>query len=132
AKPGGDESPARTQYRDEAAKLEKKAKLTADEQADLGALYIRLGESARAVELLRGAQREAPNHFFIAANLGTAWQLQGNLAQAADALEQAMRLAPGKWQAAEALHLKLVRLRMRASPAPAGLDNLFGVRFVGD
>src|SRR5436309_2024615 len=76
---------ARQHYLDEAGKLEAKAKkqsLTADELADLGAIYVRLGEPARAVELLRKAQREHPRHFKIAANLGTAWQLVGDLRQA--------------------------------------------------
>lgn len=131
-KAGEDESPARTRYLAEAAKLEKQSRLSADEKADLGALHIRLGDAAKAVELLRAAQREHPNHFFIAANLGAAWQLQGNLAQAADALREAVRLAPGKLQAAETLHLKLVQARLRRPAGPLGLDDLFGVRYVND
>ncbi len=130
ARAGQDENPARAHYLSEAAKLEKMRSLSADEQADLGAIYVRLGEVSKAVELLRTAQREHPNHFFVTANLGTAWQLQGNLAQAADALQQAVRLAPGKWQAAEELHLKLVRLRMHTPRGPAEIDDLFGVRLV--
>src|SRR5262245_57622579 len=72
--------PARQHYLNEVDKLQTKAKkqpLSADELADLGALYVRLGDAARAVELLRRAQREHPRHFRIAANLGTAWQLVG-------------------------------------------------------
>src|SRR5437899_8072459 len=48
-------SPARVRYAEEAAKLEKTGRqrnLTADEQADLGALYVRLGDVAKAVEVL--------------------------------------------------------------------------------
>lgn len=131
-KAGEDESPARTRYLAEAAKLEKQSRLSADEKADLGALHLRLGDAAKAVELLRAAQREHPNHFFIAANLGAAWQLQGDLAQAADALREAVRLAPGKLQAAETLHLKLVQGRLRRPVGPLGLDDLFGVRYVND
>src|SRR5579884_1046134 len=86
---------ARQRYRDAAAKLEKAArsrKLTADEQADLGAVYVRLGEVGKAVDLLRAAQREHPHHFRIVANLGTAWQLQGDLGQAEACLQDAVRL----------------------------------------
>jgi hypothetical protein len=82
---GAPASPARLHYQEDAAKLEQAArtrKLTADELADLGALYVRLGDAARAVTVLREAQRDYPNHFHIAANLGTAWQLQGDLGQA--------------------------------------------------
>lgn len=123
-------SPARVRYLEEAEKLEKRARLEPDELADLGAIYVRLGEVGKALALLRSAQREHPNHFRIAANLGTAWQLQGDLTQAALALEQSVRLAPGRHQQAEELHLKLVRLRSRQKDD--GLDDLFGIRYVGD
>jgi hypothetical protein len=128
-------SPARLRYDDAAARLEttaKERKLTADETADLGALWIRLGETPKAVALLRAAQREHGNHFRIAANLGTAWQLQGDLDQAAVALQQAVRLAPGKLQRAEELHLKIVRLRQRQPRDAQDLDDLFSIEFMGE
>ncbi len=128
-------NPARGHYEEEATKLEKtarKRKLTQDELADLGALYVRLGETGKAVEILRAAQREHPNHFRIWANLGTAWQLQGDLNQAAACLQQAVRLAPGKQQRAEEYHLKLVRLRQRQSRDCQEFDDLFGIRFIGE
>lgn len=126
-------SPLRTRYRQEADKLKARAtkeKLSADDLADLGALYIRLGEIDRAIEVLRPAQRAHPNHFALAANLGTAWQLHGELRQAAGALEEAIRLAPGKFLAFEKAHLKLVRSRMQKQAGD--LDDLFGIRYVND
>jgi hypothetical protein len=101
-----------------------------DDLADRGALHIRLGEIDRAIEVLRPAQRAHPNHFAIAANLGTAWQLFGDYRQAAAALEAAAKLAPGKFQPFEEAHLKLVRARQRGQAGE--LDDLFGVRFVND
>jgi tetratricopeptide (TPR) repeat protein len=127
-------SPARQRYLDTAERLEKAArgrKLTPDEKADLGALYVRLGEADKAMALLREAQRAHPNHFFIAANLGTAWQVQGDLQQAAVYLQQAVRLAPGKLQRAEEYHLKLVTRRLREPAGTVGLDDLFGVHYGG-
>ena len=126
-------SPLRTRYRQEAEKLQARAdkeKLGADEFADLGALYIRLGDIERAVELLRSAQRAHPTHFAIAANLGTAWQLLGDYRQAAAALEEAVKLAPGKLLPFEEAHLKLVRARQRGKAGD--LDDLFGIRFFND
>ena len=125
--------PLRMRYRQEAEKLQARAdkgKLSPDEIADLGALYVRLGETAQAVELLRPAQRAHPNHFAIAANLGAAWQLHGDLRQAEAALEESVRLVPGKFLPLEEAHLKLVRLRQRTKPGE--LDDLFGIRFVND
>jgi hypothetical protein len=128
-------SPARQRYEEEAAKLEKAArsgKLTADEVADLGALYIRLGQTDKALAVLREGHRTYPSHFHIVANLGTAWQVQGDLHQAALFLRQAVRLAPGKWQRAEEYHLKLVTGRLREKVGAQDLDELFGVRYVGE
>ena len=127
-------SPARKRYEDEAIRLSKIAKdgnLGPDETADLGAIYVLLGDAANALEVLRPAQRAHPDHFRINANLGTAWQLSGDLDQAAACLQQSARLAPANNQKAEELHLKLVRLRLRQPRGAEGLDDLFGVRFVG-
>src|SRR6266404_1712543 len=76
---GAAANPARARYQAAADSLEqsrRKGKLNADQLADLGALYIRLGDVAKALDVLRIAEREHPDHFRIAANLGTAWQLQ--------------------------------------------------------
>jgi hypothetical protein len=131
---GKSATPIRKHYEAEAAKLAKLSQerpLSADEAADLGALYLRLGETARAVEVLRSAQRAHASHFHLAANLGTAWQMQGDLRQAAVSLELAARLAPAKLQEAERLHLKLVRLRARQPRDAQDLDDLFGMQYVG-
>ncbi len=128
-------SPLRQQYEEEAKKLQEAAKnrkLTADEQADLGALWIRLGEIEAALQVLRAAEREHPEHFAIMANLGTAWQLYGNLENAAECLRQAVKLAPEKQRRAEELHAKLVRLRLKQDKNAEELDDLFGVKFVGE
>jgi hypothetical protein len=127
-------SPDRLRYEKEAARLAKLAgerALTADEAADLGALYLRLGEVNKALEILRPAQRDHPDHHALAANLGTGWQMQGNLAQAALALTRAVKLAPPAYRKAEELHLELVRLRARERSGEQGLDDLFGVRYGG-
>lgn len=129
---GKSESPTRKHYRTEAEKLTKLArqrKLTAEEAADLGALFVRLGDNARAIEILRTAQREHPRDFALAANLGTAWQMQGDWAQATACLEQAVQYAPAKRRPLEQLHLKLVRLRARRAAEAGDLDDLYGLRW---
>jgi hypothetical protein len=127
--------PERIKYETALKKLEKAAKdrkLTADELADEGALLVRLGEPAKAIDVLRTAQREFPNSFKIVANLGTAYQLAGELDQAAAALRESVRLAPGKHQDAEKAHLRLVQLRQKQPKDSQDLDDLFGVRYVGE
>lgn len=125
-------SPLRDTYADAALKLEAAAKtreLTANESADLGALYVRLGKPEKAVEILRTASRSHPGHFRIAANLGTAWQLAGDLEQSAAALEDAVRLAPDSLRDAEKLHLRLVRGRLKQGKDASALDDLFGENY---
>jgi hypothetical protein len=132
--PGKPASPLRERYLALAAKLEntaKERKLTADEKADLGVLYVRLGEMSNAVNLLRVAQREHPKHFEVAANLGTALQMLGDLKQASFALQEAVRLAPEKHRKAEELQLKLVSLRLQKKGL-SELEDLLGVRWVAE
>ncbi|MBP3958592.1 DUF3299 domain-containing protein [Gemmata sp. G18] len=136
-RPDGLPSPLRDDYLAAATRLEKLAKtraLTADEIADLGAVYIRLGKTDSALNVLAPAVRKFSEHFRIAANLGTAFQLTGDLERAGVQLEEAVRLAPAKLKPFEQAHLKLVRLRLKEGKAanqPATIDDLFGVKFVG-
>lgn len=131
-------SPLRAEYQAAAAKLEQLAKtrpLTADEVADLGALYLRLGQPEKAVGVLRPAARAHPDHFRLAANLGTAWQQAGDLSAAADALDEAVRLAPGKLKPFEEYHRKLVGLRLKegkTARVPDAPDALFGDKLPDD
>ncbi|HEX4592089.1 MAG TPA: tetratricopeptide repeat protein, partial [Gemmataceae bacterium] len=117
-------NPLREPYaadRDRLIKLAAERPLTADEAADLGTLQIRLGNPADAVAVLRDAHARFPDHFHIAANLGTAWQLHGDLDQAALALRRAVELAPPMYRKAEELHLKLVTLRRGEPKGKQGL-----------
>ena len=127
-------SPLRDDYLAAVARLEKRARarpLPADEAADLGALYIRLGQPEKAVGVLVPAARKNPEHFHLAANLGTAFQLAGDLSRAAESLREAVRLAPAKRRPFEEAHLKLVELRSREAKGTSTLDNLFGVSYSG-
>jgi hypothetical protein len=123
----------REQYEEATQKLsnlaEKRA-LSATEAADLGALHLRLGRPAKALDVLRTAQRTHPTHFPIAANLGTAWHLHGDLAEADRALTEAIRLAPAKDKPFEEAHQRLVRLRMKEPKNTVALDDLFGVNLL--
>src|SRR5262245_53632597 len=105
-------NPLRESYRAAADQLAALSRpLTPDEAADLGALHLRLGQIDKAIDVLRIAQRQQPDHFRLTANLGAAWHMQGDLDQAALMLREAVRLAPAKLRKAEELHLNLVRLR---------------------
>jgi hypothetical protein len=136
-RPDGLPSPLRDDYLASAERLEKLAKtraLTADESADLGALFVRLGKPEKALNVLAPAARKFPEHFRVAANLGTAFQFNGDPERAATQLEEAVRLAPAKLKPFEQAHLKLLKLRLKEGKLPNGptsADDLFGVKYVG-
>lgn len=127
-------TPLRDDYRAAAERLEKLAKsraLTADEAADLGAIYVRLGRPDGAVGVLVPAARKHPEHFHLAANLGTAFQLSGDLDRAGEYLTEAVRLAPAKQKSFEEYQLKLVQMRAKEKKGTTSLDDLFGVIYSG-
>lgn len=129
-------NPVRQRYLQEVDALLKTVgdrKPTPDQAADLGALYLRLGDTNRALEVLLPAQREAGDHFALAANLGTALQMSGELNRAREVLRESVRLAPQKLRGAERLHLRLVEQRLREQTTnqrnATHLDDLFGIKY---
>jgi tetratricopeptide (TPR) repeat protein len=126
-------SERRRLYQQRVERLEdrrKQGQLSADEWADLGAYYLRLGEVHRAAEVLQQAYQRHPHHFAVVANLGTAWQRLGNLERSAALLEQAVSLAPPRWRRFEEYHWRLVQQRLKSNNAgQLMLDDLFGVHY---
>jgi hypothetical protein len=103
-------------YADALLKLDAKAEKDPVELADLGALHLRRGYVEKALGVLRAAHTAHPRNFHIAANLGTAWQMAGDLAQAEAALADAVRLAPPEHRANEEAHRALVQARLKEKP----------------
>jgi tetratricopeptide (TPR) repeat protein len=147
-------SPARARHLERAKELAVRVgsgQTKVEDLISLGAEYVRLGRTGEAVDVLTRASARDRRNFIVYANLGTAHQLEGRWARAIDALQQARenwpREVPGltseelKWfRRVEDYHLKLARLRARetlnratsAASTGEGLDDLFGVRFVGE
>jgi len=152
--PKPEKKPLREHYQDKQAELEKKNRagaLTVDESINLSEYLIRLRQYDAAMTLLGRLAREERNNFMVHANLATAYQLTGQLPQAIDALEQVKSTWPRAWNVwsdqqlqwykrVETYQAKLVRLRFAESKrasgkldvANLGVDDLFGVHFVGE
>ncbi len=130
----------------------------AEHKLGLSACLIRRAKYLEAIEILRAMTRQDPGDFLALANLATAYQLLGQLTQASDCHQQALKAWPENWddvrpaqrkilqtmgwekidyydyRRAETYHSKLLASRRRepAKP-PQTLDDLFdGVRFVAD
>lgn len=126
-------NPLRDTLSDRVKALESKAKpLSPDDAADLGECLVRLVQPLKAVGVLRDARRADPKHYRIAAGLGVAWAAAGDWKQAANAFDDAVELAPAEWKAVDIAHRKLSVARSNDAKDADGLDDLFGVTFVGE
>lgn len=141
---------AREDYLQKVQQLREKqarGRLSAEEQANLGAYLIRLRRTRdgiqdleEAVQVLEAARREHPRNFNVLANLGTAYQITGRLDAAESCLQDAQALVPTEHRTVERHHLVLVRQRLReqVTMGLAPLDQLFvgpnqaPLRFVGE
>lgn len=130
-----------------------------DNRLNLSAYYIRLGDESqpephKAVQLLEGiARTTGRNNFMVLANLATAYQMMGDpqsLQRADDYLQTALAVWPKEWpdiskeqldwyKDCEKAQLKLLRTRRKELAAQGGksqppetVDDLFGVKFVGE
>ncbi len=133
-------SKEREDYLHKVERLRGQGRLSIQDQANLGAYLIRLRKTnplgrdfEEALQVLEAARREEPRNFYVLANLGTVYQLSGQLDAALSCLQEAHQLAPEPLRVFERYHLQLVlrrsREQLRLGMAP--LDELFPVRFVG-
>jgi tetratricopeptide (TPR) repeat protein len=150
-----EETPQRKEYLQKVKELQAKGRLSSEEQANLGAYLIRLRKTGlggrdyeEAVQVLETARRGDPRNFYVLANLGTVYQLTGQMDAALSCLQEAYQLAPETSPPAppspdrrgglggevfERYQLRLLQLRMneRLRLGMAPLDELFPVRFIG-
>ena len=73
---------------------------------------IFFGRSAEAVESLKILEQEQPGLFFVAANLGTAYELSGNNAEALRWINECLRRNPKDHQGTEWLHAKILEAKI--------------------
>jgi tetratricopeptide (TPR) repeat protein len=77
-----------------------------------------LGRSKEAVELLQALEKVQPGKYFIAANLGTAYELTGNYEEAARWIAEGIRRNPKSHEGTEWLHLKVLEAKMAQQKDP--------------
>jgi tetratricopeptide (TPR) repeat protein len=77
-----------------------------------------LGRSSEAVELLNKLETEEPGHFFIAANLGTAYELAGRNAEALKWINEGIRRNPNDHKGTEWLHAKILEAKIAQDKDP--------------
>jgi hypothetical protein len=144
------ETPLRTRYVEGRDRLKAKRDATPEDEVSLSAYHLYLRDPTAAIDLLAPLAAQGRQNFIAAANLMSAYQQAGQMDRAAALVDQMRGGRPSlsgltkeqaDWLArVETYHQKLVNLRYRESlrqpqgrpHQPETVDNLFGVRFVGD
>ncbi|MEY4385652.1 MAG: hypothetical protein RLY20_935 [Verrucomicrobiota bacterium] len=83
-----------------------------NDRSDYAIALMYLGRNAEAVDLLERLEREKPGEFFIAANLGTAFELSGNNEQALHWINEGIRRNPSDHQGTEWLHARILEAKI--------------------
>ena len=118
-------SPLQDVYSNTISRIEKLASPTADDLAELGGCYLRLGKSSEALGVLRKAARQHPDHFRIQAHLVLAHAALGELDRAVEIQTELLEQAPRQHRAIEELSLKFLKDRAKRAKTSEEMDALF-------
>jgi len=89
-----------------------------NDRSDYSIALMYLGRSKEAVQLLQALEKEQPGKYFIAANLGTAYELTGNNEEAAHWIAEGIRRNPESHEGTEWLHLKILDAKIARQKDP--------------
>lgn len=92
-------------------------------RTDYAAVLIRRGEAKKAVEILERVEREKPGEYIVAANLGTAYELSGDLAKARHWIGKGIERNPRAHEGTEWLHLRILEARSALAKDPSWLKS---------
>lgn len=83
-----------------------------NDRSDYAIALMYLGRNVEAVDLLTRLEQEQRGHFFIAANLGTAYELSGNNEEALRWINEGIRRNPKDHEGTEWLHAKILEAKI--------------------
>ena len=83
-----------------------------NDRSDYAVALMYIGRSKEAVELLRQLEKERLGEYFVAANLGTAYELSGNNEEALRWINEGIRRNPASHGGTEWLHAKILEAKI--------------------
>lgn len=83
-----------------------------NDRSDYSVALMYLGRANEAVELLEQLEKEKTGQYFIAANLGTAYELAGKNEQALRWINEGIRRNPHSHEGTEWLHVKILEAKI--------------------
>jgi tetratricopeptide (TPR) repeat protein len=113
----------RKQWEENRTYFETKADLRDYKQLnDYAANLIRLGETKRAIEILKSIEQKRPGDYATAANLGTAYELAGDNVQALEWIKEAIRRNSRSHGGTEWLHVRILEAKLKIAEDPKWLE----------
>lgn len=88
------------------------------DRSDYSVALMYLGRSAEAADLLEKLEKEKPGEYFIAANLGTAYELTGKNEEALRWIEEGIRRNPDSHEGTEWLHARILEAKISQQGDP--------------
>jgi tetratricopeptide (TPR) repeat protein len=100
-------------------------------RSDEATTLVYKGETAKAIEIYNDIEKEKPGEYVVAANLGTAYELHGDLVSAKRWIAEAIRRNPNSHYGTEWLHVLILDARMALAKDPKWIENhsVLGVDF---
>ena len=93
------------------------------DRSDYAVALMYLGRASEAVELLQRLETERPGEYFVAANLGTAYELAGNNQAAWQWIREGIRRNPASHEGTEWLHVKILEAKISQQKEPAFFEH---------
>jgi len=120
-------------WRTRLASSAEKIKGSADPlvHSDHAAILVRLGRLDEAIALLEDLEKRSPGNYYVAANLGTALELKGDLEGALQWIQEGIRRNPEAHNGTEWLHVKILEARIALAKDPTWLEthSVLGIDF---
>ena len=82
------------------------------DRSDYSVALMYLGRNKEAVDLLQQLEKEQPGEYFVASNLGTAFELSGNNEEALRWIKEGIRRNPDSHEGSEWLHAKILESKI--------------------
>lgn len=81
-------------------------------------LLLKAGRTKEALDLLEQLSLKHPDEYQIAANLGTAYELSGNVEKALEYIKRGVELNPNAHDGSEWVHVKLLEAKLKLQTDP--------------
>lgn len=91
--------------------------------SDYCVALLHVGETQKAIEILEDLIRKYPDEYNLNANLGTAYELSGNLEKAKFFMEKAIKINPASHHSSEWIHLKILEAKINMQKNPTWLQS---------